>query len=111
LHEEDITAAASVTRNPAVLGLMHKSFSTVSPDITAENPLHLFENNPTVQELTELYAAHVDAPMEALPFALRRYGDGLYGQEDPGVALTQLPVIAGHPGNGVIMVATNRRTV
>lgn len=111
IQDENITAAASVTRNPVILHVMRKSFATVSPDVHAADPLHHFKNSQVVRELTELYGAHVGAPHETLPFALGRYGNGLYGCDDPGLALTQLPEITAHPGNGVIMLATDRRAL
>lgn len=102
-------AAASVTRNPAVLALMRKAFHIVSPDLTADDPLHRVTSHKLVRHLTEVYARHVSADVRDIPFVYGRYGNGLYGTTDPGRAMRALPDIANTPGNGVIMVAVSRR--
>ncbi len=108
VESDRIEAAASVTRNPAVPRLMASSFYTVSPDLQAADPLHHFKDDGLVRHLTEVYATHVEADPSTLPFVPGRYGDGLYGGDDPGRRLTMLPEIAEHPGNGIIMVAIDR---
>lgn len=104
----DVHAAASVTRNPAIPRLMANGFHTVSPDLTYHDPLHHFKQNDRIRELTEVYAEHLGANPDGLPFALGRYKGGLYGYTDPGNAMG-IPEITDDPENGIIMIATDRR--
>jgi hypothetical protein len=106
---DDIQAAASVTRNPAVPRLMANGFYTVSPDLEHPNPLHHFKRNRLVRHLTEVYGSHVDADPGELPFAIGRYQGGLYGYTDPGLRMAGIPEVTDNPDNGVIMVAVDRR--
>lgn len=110
VQTENVQAAASVTRNPAVPFLMHKVFRVVSPDLSAAEPLHYFDNVSEVRDLTEVYARHVAADPAELPFVRGRYGEGLYGFDDPGRDMLGLPGIAENPGDGIIMVALDRRS-
>jgi hypothetical protein len=107
--EKDITAAASVTRNPAVPRLMHKAFYTVSPDLQAEDPLHLVRNDGVLREISEDYSEYVGADPAETPLVRGRYEGGLYGGDDPGRGMRGLPEVSEHPANGVIMVAMDRR--
>ena len=109
LKVTNVPAAASVTRNPAVLRLMTTGFQIVSPDMGAGDPLHYFRNDERVQEATEVYGRHVVADPQSLPFVYDRYTGGLYGESDPGQNLTALPQVANNPENGVIMAAVERR--
>lgn len=105
----DVQAVASVTRNPAVPRLMGKAFHVVSPDLSAADPLHHYKESALVRHISEVYAKYVGGDPEVAPFVYDRYGNGLYGHEDPG-RLMALPEIANHPGNGIIMVATAKRS-
>jgi hypothetical protein len=87
---------------------MTNGFYTVSPDLEHHDPLHHFKRNDRVRELTEVYAEHIGASPDDLPFALGRYEGGLYGYADPGQAMG-IPEIANDPENGIIMIATDRR--
>jgi hypothetical protein len=107
LDSEDVQAAASVTRNPAVPRLMANGFYTVSPDLNAPQPLHHMMRDARVQHVTEVYARHVGVDPADAPFAFGRYAGGLYGSTDPGRCMP-IPEIAGNPENGIIMVALDR---
>lgn len=108
LATENVQTAASVTRNPAVPRLMSKAFHIVSPDLEMPDALHHFKHNEHVRELTEIYAKHIDVRAEDVPFVVGRYGNGLYGFDDPGETMA-LPQISDYPGNGIIMIATEKR--
>ncbi len=110
LKDDDlhICAAAGATRNPAVPKVMASSFNTVSPDITRpDDPLHHYRDDPSVQYITDVYARHIGADLEHLPFT-HRYGDGLYGKDDPGQRMP-LAQIRETPGMAVIAVAVNKK--
>jgi len=109
LANTDIFAAASVTRNPAVPKLMSKAFRVVSPDLGAPDPLHAFHSSPLVYDVTDFYAQHIGANPAETPLVRGRYGEGLYGLDDPGQGMTALPEVQLNPGDGIIMVAIERR--
>lgn len=100
---------ASVTRNPAVLRLMAKFFRIVSPDLDDPDPFHHLKDDKLVQHLTKVYGRHVGADPAHLPMVVGRYTGGLYGGADPGKNIKQLPAIARHPENGMVMIALDRR--
>lgn len=106
----NITAAASVTRNPAVLKLMGKNFRTVSPDLGAVDPLHFVKENDRVQKVSTIYAEHIGADSAQIPFVFDRYAGGLYGDNDLGKAMP-ISEIAQNPQHGIIMVAIDRRGI
>lgn len=106
---DDVRAAASITRNPAIPRLMAKAFHTVSPDLNHPNPLRPFVHDDRIRTLTEMYARHTDTATETLPFAVDRYQGGLYGGVDPGQNMIDIPEIAGYPENGIVMIAIDRK--
>ena len=106
IQEEDFDAAASVTRNPAVLRLMRKHFYTVSPDLSDPDPLY-YMDNLVIGHVVDVYGKHVGADPQDLPFVHGRYTGGLYGYADPGRGMEALPQIADNPESGIIMVAMN----
>ena len=108
LDTYDIESAASVTRNPAIPRLMANGFYTVSPNMDSPDPLGVYKQNERVRRLTEMYAQHVDARVDDLPFVFGRYEGGLYGYEDPGRQIG-IPELADDPESGIIMIATDRR--
>ncbi len=90
---------------------MRSAFRVVSPDLGADDPLHYFKDRGLVRHLCDVYARHVGANPEDVPFIYGRYGNGLYGRDDPGEKMTGLPEIVNQPGNGIIMVAIGRRSI
>lgn len=107
LRTEQFDAAASVTRNPAVLKVMQSGFCTVSPDLRAADPLHSMRD-PLLQELAQVYSAHIGSNPAEAPFVNGRYTGGLYGGVDPGAGIAALPQLANHPENGVMMLAVDK---
>ncbi|HSX34143.1 MAG TPA: hypothetical protein VLF62_00685 [Candidatus Saccharimonadales bacterium] len=107
LATEQFDAAASVTRNPAVLKVMQSGFCTVSPDLRAADPLH-YMRDPLLRELASVYSAHIGSDPKDAPFVPGRYTGGLYGGEDPGRGMAALPQLAANPENGVMMLAADK---
>ena len=105
----DINIVASTSRNPGVLHRMRKAgCTTVSPDLgNLDNPLHHYDADPLIQDATQVVAEAVGAKVDDLPFVRGKYGDELYGEgHDPGRSIP-LPLLADHPGNAVIVIATD----
>lgn len=107
-QDNSIVAAASVTRNPAVPKVMSKCFAKVAPDLSAIQPLEIY-NDPQIKTIMEAYGNYLGISPQNLPFAVGRYKGGLYGYEDVGKQMDKIPQIANYPENGIIMAAINRR--
>ena len=107
--QPQITAVASTSRNPGVPRRMQKAGCVlVSPDPDRpDDPLHHYRDDPLVQDITFVVADAVGADITHAPYIHDKYGDGLYGERhDPGACMP-LPTISNHPGNAIIVVATD----